>query len=175
MSTNDAVRRAWEANAAHWDDYMGAAGNDFVNRLVWPATQRLLDARPGERVIDVASGNGLYALRLAELGAHVTAFDFSAALIARARTRSAAHAGRIDLPRTRRDRSEQPCWRWAKRGTTRRCATWPSSTWPTSRRWPPGWRGWCGRVGASSSRSCTRVSTGCTRRLWPRGTTTAAA
>ena len=95
MSTNDAVRRAWEANAAHWDDYMGAAGNDFVNRLVWPATQRLLDARPGERVIDVACGNGLYALRLAELGAHVTAFDFSAALIARARTRSAAHAGRI--------------------------------------------------------------------------------
>ena len=95
MSTNDAVRRAWEANAAHWDDYMGAAGNDFVNRLVWPATQRLLDARPGERVLDVACGNGLYALRLAELGAHVTAFDFSAALIARARTRSAAHAGRI--------------------------------------------------------------------------------
>ena len=96
MSTNDAVRRAWEANAAHWDDYMGAAGNDFVNRLVWPATQRLLDARPGERVLDVACGNGLYALRLAELGAHVTAFDFSAALIARARTRSADHAERID-------------------------------------------------------------------------------
>ena len=95
MSTNEAVRRAWEANAIHWDDTMGAAGNDFVNLLVWPATQRLLDVRPGERVLDVACGNGLYALRLADMGARVTAFDFSAALIERAQARSAAHAGRI--------------------------------------------------------------------------------
>ena len=95
MSTNDVVRRAWEANAAHWDDYMGATGNDFVNLLVWPATQRLLGLQPGEHMLDVACGNGLYALRLADMGAHVTAFDFSAALIERARARSAAHAGLI--------------------------------------------------------------------------------
>ncbi len=43
----------------------------------------------------MACGNGLYALRLAELGARVTAFDFAAPLIARARARSAAQAGRI--------------------------------------------------------------------------------
>ena len=92
---NEAVRRAWEANAAHWDDYMGATGNDFVNLLVWPATQRLLGLQPGEHMLDVACGNGLYALRLADMGAHVTAFDFSAALIERARARSAAHAGLI--------------------------------------------------------------------------------
>ena len=92
---NEAVRRAWEANAAHWDEYMGAAGNDFVNLLVWPGTQRLLDVQPGERVLDVACGNGLYALRLAELGAQVTAFDLSAGLIERARARSAAYDGRI--------------------------------------------------------------------------------
>jgi 2-polyprenyl-3-methyl-5-hydroxy-6-metoxy-1,4-benzoquinol methylase len=92
---NEAVRRAWEANAAHWDGYMGAAGNDFVNLLVWPGTQRLLDVRPGERVLDVACGNGLYALRLAELGAQVTAFDLAAGLIERARARSAAYTGRI--------------------------------------------------------------------------------
>jgi 2-polyprenyl-3-methyl-5-hydroxy-6-metoxy-1,4-benzoquinol methylase len=95
MSTNDAARRAWEANAAHWDETMGAAGNDFVNLLVWPATRRLLDPRPGERVLDVACGNGLYALRLAELGADVTAFDFAAPLIAHARARSTAQAERI--------------------------------------------------------------------------------
>lgn len=92
---NEVARRAWEINAAHWDEYMGAAGNDFVNLLVWPGTARLLDVRPDERVLDVACGNGLYALRLADLGARVTAFDFSAPLIERARARSIAYTGRI--------------------------------------------------------------------------------
>jgi 2-polyprenyl-3-methyl-5-hydroxy-6-metoxy-1,4-benzoquinol methylase len=95
MSNNEAARRAWEANAAHWDAKMGTAGNDFVNMLVWPGTQRLLDLQPEERVLDVACGNGLYALRLAELGARVTAFDFSAPLVAHARARAAAQAERI--------------------------------------------------------------------------------
>lgn len=91
----DAARRAWDANAAHWDDYMGTGGNDFVNMLVWPPTARLLDLHPAERVLDVACGNGLYALRLADLGAQVVGFDFSAELIARARRRSAGYGSRI--------------------------------------------------------------------------------
>lgn len=96
IDENEAARRAWEANAAHWDDYMGAAGNDFVNLLVWPRTERLLGVRPGERVLDAACGNGLYALRLAAAGADVVGFDFSAGLIARARQRAAAYGdGRI--------------------------------------------------------------------------------
>ena len=97
MTDSAAARHAWEANAGHWDEYMGAAGNDFVNLLVWPRTERLLATRPGERVLDVACGNGLYALRLAELGAHVVGFDFSAALIERARARAAAYGDRIAL------------------------------------------------------------------------------
>lgn len=79
----------WEANAAYWDERMGE-GNDFFELLVWPATERLLELQPGERVLDVACGNGLAARRLARLGANVVAFDFSAALIARARARTAA-------------------------------------------------------------------------------------
>jgi SAM-dependent methyltransferase len=85
---------AWEANAAFWDERMGE-GNDFVEVLIWPATQRLLDLQPGERVLDAACGNGLYARRLAALGAEVVAFDFSAALIARARARTSSSSGSI--------------------------------------------------------------------------------
>jgi len=78
---------AWETNAAFWDACIGE-GNDFVDVLIWPATQRLLELQPGERVLDAGCGNGLYARRLAALGAEVVAFDFSAELIALARARA---------------------------------------------------------------------------------------
>lgn len=97
QQANETTRAAWEANAAHWDGRMGTAGNDFVNRLIWPLTRRLLKVRPRERVLDIACGNGLYALRLAELGARVTAFDFSAGLIDRARQHAAEAGLAIDF------------------------------------------------------------------------------
>lgn len=91
MSDNRDAREAWDANAAFWDARMGE-GNDFLDELVWPAVARLLDARAGERVLDVACGNGVTSRRLAGAGARVTAFDFSEEMIARARAR----AGDID-------------------------------------------------------------------------------
>jgi 2-polyprenyl-3-methyl-5-hydroxy-6-metoxy-1,4-benzoquinol methylase len=86
---------AWDANAGYWDEKMGE-GNDFVEVLIRPATERLLAIRPGERVLDIACGNGLAARRLAEMGAEVVAFDFSPEMIARARARPCEAAGHID-------------------------------------------------------------------------------
>ena len=83
---NAYTREAWDANAAFWDERMGE-GNDFVRVLTWPPTERLLDVRPGQRVLDVACGNGLTSRRLAALGARVTAIDFAEEMIARARAR----------------------------------------------------------------------------------------
>jgi 2-polyprenyl-3-methyl-5-hydroxy-6-metoxy-1,4-benzoquinol methylase len=87
QSANEETRQAWDANAAYWDEKMGE-GNDFVNLLQWPAILRLLDPQPGQRILDIATGNGLTARRLAALGAQVSAFDFSAELIQLARARS---------------------------------------------------------------------------------------
>ena len=84
---NEATRQAWDANAAFWDEKM-AEGNDFVNVLQWPAILRLLNPQPGQRILDIATGNGLTARRLAVLGAEVTAFDFSAELIKLAQART---------------------------------------------------------------------------------------
>jgi 2-polyprenyl-3-methyl-5-hydroxy-6-metoxy-1,4-benzoquinol methylase len=53
---NQAAREAWNQNAAFWDERMGE-GNDFVELLIWPATER--KAGPGERILDIACGNGL--------------------------------------------------------------------------------------------------------------------
>jgi 2-polyprenyl-3-methyl-5-hydroxy-6-metoxy-1,4-benzoquinol methylase len=92
---NEATRDVWDQNAAFWDEKMGD-GNDFHRALVRPAAERLLGVQPGEVVLDVACGNGLFARRLAELGASVVACDFSARMIEQARQRPSAHPDRIE-------------------------------------------------------------------------------
>jgi 2-polyprenyl-3-methyl-5-hydroxy-6-metoxy-1,4-benzoquinol methylase len=88
---NEETRRAWDVNAAFWDQHMGE-GNDFVEVLIWPATERLLELRSGEQVLDAACGNGLTSRRLAAMGAQVVAFDFAAEMVAHARQRTEEHA-----------------------------------------------------------------------------------
>ena len=78
---------AWDQQAVPWDTRMAEDGNDFHLMLVRPATESLLSINPGERVLDVACGNGIFSHRLARLGAHVTAIDVSPTLIERARAR----------------------------------------------------------------------------------------
>jgi 2-polyprenyl-3-methyl-5-hydroxy-6-metoxy-1,4-benzoquinol methylase len=89
QKANDETRQAWNANAAFWDERMGE-GNDFFNLLVWPAVLDLLQPRPGLKILDIATGNGLTARRLAALGARVVAFDFSSELINLAQARTNA-------------------------------------------------------------------------------------
>lgn len=83
----DENRRIWDANARWWDDRIGD-GNDFQILLIEPATDRLLDVRPGDTILDAACGAGRFARRMAERGARVVAFDYSAEFIARARERT---------------------------------------------------------------------------------------
>jgi 2-polyprenyl-3-methyl-5-hydroxy-6-metoxy-1,4-benzoquinol methylase len=87
QTLNEEGRELWNRKAAFWDALHGDEGNDFHRRLVAPAVERLLVLQPGERVLDVACGNGVMSRRLAALGGRVTAVDFSPALIAKARER----------------------------------------------------------------------------------------
>jgi 2-polyprenyl-3-methyl-5-hydroxy-6-metoxy-1,4-benzoquinol methylase len=89
------THEAWEVNAAAWDTKMGDEGNDFFRILCWPAMLDLLNLRQGQRVLDIGCGNGLTSRKLAELGAEVTAFDFSANLIALAKQRQTAYLSQI--------------------------------------------------------------------------------
>lgn len=88
-AANDETRQAWDANATFWDEKMGE-GNDFVNVLQWPSILRLLEPQPTQRILDIATGNGLTARRLAALGLEVVAFDFSSELIKIAQVRTAS-------------------------------------------------------------------------------------
>ena len=67
---NEETRDVWNHNADFWDERMGE-GNDFVEVLIWPATERLLELRPGERVLDIACGNGLTSRRLGAMEAAI--------------------------------------------------------------------------------------------------------
>jgi SAM-dependent methyltransferase len=86
-SSNEISRDAWDANAENWDARMGDDGNDFFNLLCWPVLASFLDVQPDQHILDIACGNGLTSRRLAALGAQVTAFDFSANLIEKAKAR----------------------------------------------------------------------------------------
>jgi SAM-dependent methyltransferase len=94
-AAHDETREAWNTNAGYWDERMGE-GNDFVETLIWPAAREMLALQPGERVLDIACGNGLYARRLAAMGANVVAFDFAEQMIERARRHPSNYADMID-------------------------------------------------------------------------------
>jgi SAM-dependent methyltransferase len=89
------ARAIWEGNSAFYDSYMGE-GNRFHMQLVRPAVEGLLAPRPGETVLDLACGNGLYARHLADLGCDVVACDFSQAFIALARKRGAGRRNEVE-------------------------------------------------------------------------------
>jgi 2-polyprenyl-3-methyl-5-hydroxy-6-metoxy-1,4-benzoquinol methylase len=89
------TQEIWDQKAEYWDERMGE-GNAFQLRLVGPAAERLLAIQPGETVADIGCGNGVFARRLAALGAFVVASDFSPHFIERARARITEHAARIE-------------------------------------------------------------------------------
>ena len=87
-SLNNQTREAWNATAQVWDERMGDEGNDFHRYLVRPAIEKLLELKPGQRMLDIGCGNGLTTRRLASLGAKVTGIDFASEMINNARKRT---------------------------------------------------------------------------------------
>ena len=84
------AQEAWNANADYWDEKVGE-GNVYQIKLIAPAMERYLGEVRGQRVLELACGNGLFARRLAELGAIVIATDFSEGMLTTARKRSPGH------------------------------------------------------------------------------------
>ena len=81
----------WERNADFWDERMGE-GNEFHKFLIEPTQLGLLSLGAGERVLDIACGNGQFARKMASLGAEVVAVDAAPRMIENARRRTPADA-----------------------------------------------------------------------------------
>lgn len=73
--------------------------NHAVNRMLVRRALRLLDPRPGERIIDLFSGLGNFTLPIARRGATVVGIEGSAALVRRGREGAAANglADRVEF------------------------------------------------------------------------------
>jgi 2-polyprenyl-3-methyl-5-hydroxy-6-metoxy-1,4-benzoquinol methylase len=84
---NKKAQKIWEANAAFWDKKMGDKGNEWHRMLIEPVTLRLLNLKKGERVLDIACGNGQLARRMTRQGVRVVAFDFCEQFIKIAKSR----------------------------------------------------------------------------------------
>src|SRR5437660_12337430 len=105
IDLNEETRKIWDQKASFWDEKM-SDGNDFQRILTGPASERLLNLQPGETVIEIACGNGVFTRRMAQLGVHVIATDFSSQLLERARARATEHPDGIEyrlLDATRED------------------------------------------------------------------------
>lgn len=103
----DETRAMWDTNAAFWDAQQGDEGNRTQQTLVGPAAERLLALQPGELVLDLACGTGTMARRMARLGAHVVAADFSAGMLEHARARAQAAGDQIEFMRVDATDEEQ--------------------------------------------------------------------
>ncbi|KAG5296292.1 methyltransferase [Histoplasma capsulatum G186AR] len=86
--TNAEALKAWELNASFWDQHMGYEGNDYYRIVELPSLERMAAVKPGDRALDLATGNGLVARWLASNGARVIATDGSQAMIDHAKHRS---------------------------------------------------------------------------------------
>ncbi|HZP42006.1 MAG TPA: methyltransferase domain-containing protein [Candidatus Binatia bacterium] len=84
--------------AATWG--AGGAAYDKVSETIADAIEHLLarlDVRPGERALDLATGTGWTARRLAQKGARVTGADMAAGLVEAARRLAAEARLEIEL------------------------------------------------------------------------------
>jgi demethylmenaquinone methyltransferase/2-methoxy-6-polyprenyl-1,4-benzoquinol methylase len=74
------VAAMFDEVSTHYDrtNAILSAGNATLWRI---ATTKAVDARPGERVLDVAAGTGTSSVAIAKGGAHVVAADFSPGMI----------------------------------------------------------------------------------------------
>ena len=83
---NEKTADVWDRLAEWWDDEIG--DGNAVQDLLEPITERMLELKPGGRLLDIACGAGRFARRMAAAGANVVAIDHSERFIHRALQRS---------------------------------------------------------------------------------------
>jgi ubiquinone/menaquinone biosynthesis C-methylase UbiE len=88
----------WGEVADWYDDLVGEEGSEFHREIVLPGAVRLLAAKPGEKVLDIACGQGVLCRLLARQGVETTGIDAATDLIRIARDRNAQLPAEVKKP-----------------------------------------------------------------------------
>jgi ubiquinone/menaquinone biosynthesis C-methylase UbiE len=82
-----AGRTDWSHVAGWYDQIIGEAGGEYHRHVVIPGVLRLLSPQAGQRIIDIACGQGVLCRALAQKGVETTGIDAAPAMIAAAKER----------------------------------------------------------------------------------------
>ncbi len=77
----------WSKVAGWYDNLVGESGSEYHREVVLPGVLRLLRPEPGQRVLDLACGQGVLCRLLADRKAEVTGVDAARPLIEAAKAR----------------------------------------------------------------------------------------
>ncbi len=83
---------SWGGVAGWYDEMLRDAEGTYQKEVILPNLLRLMEIRTGEKIIDIACGQGFFSIEFAKAGAEVTGADISPELIAIAK--KGAGAGR---------------------------------------------------------------------------------
>ncbi|MFQ5821551.1 MAG: class I SAM-dependent methyltransferase, partial [Candidatus Heimdallarchaeota archaeon] len=81
MDQNEHIKEEWDTASLVWSDFIRKGKDYYRDELNNPATFKLIGEVRGQRVLDVACGEGYNTRILARKGAKVTGVDFSEKLI----------------------------------------------------------------------------------------------
>lgn len=85
---NDSAKTSWSGVSKWYDQLVGPLGSEYHREIIIPGALKLLCPRPGERILDLACGQGVFCRALAKLGVKVCGVDLSPELIRMARRHS---------------------------------------------------------------------------------------
>lgn len=82
---------SWEKVSKWYDHYVGKFGSEYQREIIFPGVLKMLQPSKGEKILDLACGQGVFCRQLNRLGAEVTGVDISKALLQIAKK----HSGNI--------------------------------------------------------------------------------
>lgn len=86
--SRSALQTEWDQASRWYDALVGGQGTPFQKEIIMPGAFKLMELKKGDRVLDLACGQGVFSRFLSRKGLRVEGLDSSGELIRRARSRS---------------------------------------------------------------------------------------